>query len=70
MLKVVGVNSMQELIDQTIPKHILVDKKDVLKYGSFELEGERSETLILQEFKQILDKNKIFKSYIGIFLCV
>ncbi len=58
MLANIGVDTMNELIDKTIPKDIRLQKK--LNIGE-----PMSEFEYLGELKKIADKNTIFKSYIG-----
>ena len=58
MLKKIGVNSIEQLIDETIPAHIRF-KKDL------NLPTAMSEADFLQELKTTASKNKVFKSYIG-----
>jgi glycine dehydrogenase len=58
MLKTIGVSSLDELIEQTIPSSIRLKKP--LKLPKAQTEQE-----FLATFKQIVKKNKIFKSYIG-----
>lgn len=58
MLKVVGASSVDELIDQTIPSSIRLQKP-------LNLPKAKSEFEFLNEFKAIASKNKIFKSFIG-----
>lgn len=58
MLKVTGVNSLDELIDETIPSDIRLEKP-------IELDKPLSEYQFLNKLKIIAEKNKIFKSYIG-----
>ncbi len=58
MLETVGVNSLDELIDQTVPKHIRLEKPLNLPEGISEAE-------YLRHIKKIASKNKIFKNYIG-----
>jgi glycine dehydrogenase len=58
MLKVIGVNSLDELIDETIPLNIRLDKP-------LNLDEPLSEYHFLNKLKTIAEKNKIFKSYIG-----
>ncbi|MGI8951309.1 MAG: aminomethyl-transferring glycine dehydrogenase [Chitinophagaceae bacterium] len=58
MLKIIGVNSIEELIDKTIPQDIRLHKKLNLPNGISEQE-------YLQQIKQIASKNKLFKTYIG-----
>ncbi len=58
MLKVIGVNSVEELIDKTIPKSIRLKKE--LDISRFSTEQE-----FLKEIKAIASQNKIYKSYIG-----
>ncbi|MCB0489386.1 MAG: aminomethyl-transferring glycine dehydrogenase [Cyclobacteriaceae bacterium] len=58
MLKTIKVKSVDELIDQTIPSNIRLKKK-------LNLPEAKSEFEFLKEFKGIMSKNKIYKSYIG-----
>lgn len=58
MLKIIGINSLNELIDKTVPQDIRLDKPLNLKSPITEFE-------LLEELKQIASKNKIFKSFIG-----
>lgn len=58
MLAVLGVNSLDELIEQTVPAQIR--KKEKLK-----LPKELTEVAYLTKIAQIAEKNKVFKSYIG-----
>ncbi|HPD95730.1 MAG: aminomethyl-transferring glycine dehydrogenase [Bacteroidales bacterium] len=58
MLKVIGVSSLDELIDQTIPKNIRLKKP-------LNLPKALSENQFLVKLKGMAAKNKIFKSYIG-----
>ncbi len=58
MLKTVGVSSLDELIEQTIPQSIRLKKP--LKLPKAQTEQE-----FLASFKAMMSKNKIFKSYIG-----
>ncbi|MFN8407248.1 MAG: aminomethyl-transferring glycine dehydrogenase [Sphingobacteriaceae bacterium] len=58
MLQTIGVKSMDELIDQTIPSAIRLKKP-------LNLPKAKSEFDYLNDLKQIASKNKVFKSYIG-----
>ncbi len=58
MLKVVNAKSVDELIDQTVPANIRLKKP-------LNLPAAQSEFEFLKDFKSLLSKNKIFKSYIG-----
>jgi glycine dehydrogenase len=58
MLQTIGVNSLNELMEKTIPASIWSHKK--LKTG-----GPVSEYEYLSELKRIASLNKIYKSYIG-----
>jgi glycine dehydrogenase len=59
MLKVIGVNSLDELIEETIPSNIRLDEP-------IKLDKPLSEHQFLNKLKSIAEKNKIFKSYIGL----
>lgn len=58
MLAVIGVESLDQLIDQTVPDTIRL--KENLK-----LPQEKSEYVFLNEFRKLAAENTIFKSYIG-----
>jgi glycine dehydrogenase len=59
MLKTIGVNSMQQLIEETIPEDILLDKKLSLSKAMSEQEYQGHNNLLSK-------KNKLFKTYIGL----
>ncbi|MCX8010637.1 MAG: glycine dehydrogenase (aminomethyl-transferring), partial [Ignavibacteria bacterium] len=58
MLKVIGVNSIDELIEQTIPDEIRLNSKLKLDFPLLEHK-------YLEKLREIASKNKIYKSYIG-----
>jgi glycine dehydrogenase len=58
MLGVLGVASLAELIDRTVPAAIQIDRP-------LEIETVKSEYTILNKLKQIAAKNQVFRSYIG-----
>lgn len=59
MLQVLGLSSVQELIDKTVPNSILRERP-------LNLQEALSEFEYLQELKKVAGKNKVFKSYIGL----
>ena len=58
MLAVLGVESLDQLIDQTVPASIR--QKDALEFGKA-----KSERELLWHMRQVADKNKVFTSLIG-----
>lgn len=58
MLKVVKAKSVDEVIDQTVPANIRLKKP-------LNLPKAQSEYEFLNEFKKVVSKNKIYKTYIG-----
>ena len=58
MLKVVKAKSVDELIDQTVPAGIRLKRP-------LNLPKAQSEFEFLNEFKKLVSKNKIYKTYIG-----
>ena len=58
MLDVVGVDSIEELIDQTVPHNIRLQT-------SLNLEKPLSEQEFLEHIHKLGAKNKVFKSYVG-----
>ena len=58
MLGVLGVSSLAELIDRTVPAAIQFKQP-------LAIETVKSEYTVLSQLKQIASKNQIFRSYIG-----
>ncbi|TNE80595.1 MAG: glycine dehydrogenase (aminomethyl-transferring) [Bacteroidetes bacterium] len=58
MLKVVGVDSLDQLIDETVPSNIRLKAPLNLPAGVSEQE-------FLKQMKELVSKNKVFKSFIG-----
>jgi glycine dehydrogenase len=58
MLKTIGVSSLDELIDQTVPRNIRLRKP-------LNLPAPLSEHEYLGKIKALAGKNKIYKTYIG-----
>ncbi len=59
MLQTIGVSSLDQLIDETVPANIRLKK-------SMNIGAPKAEYQYLQELKSIAQKNKVFKSYIGL----
>jgi glycine dehydrogenase len=58
MLKVIGYNSLDALIDATVPASIRIARP-------LQLDGPKGEAETLAEFKEMMSANKVFKSYLG-----
>lgn len=58
MLSTIGVSSLDELIEQTVPQQIRLKQ-------ALDLPAAKSETEYLESLKQTASLNKVFKSYIG-----
>lgn len=58
MLEAVGADSLDALIDQTIPKNIRLKK-------SLSLPEAKSEAAFLRDFKKLIQQNTLFTNYIG-----
>lgn len=59
MLDKIGASSLEELINQTVPKSIQLERPMNLPAAKLESE-------FLKEFKALASKNKVFKSFIGL----
>ncbi|HKL08938.1 MAG TPA: aminomethyl-transferring glycine dehydrogenase subunit GcvPA, partial [Bacteroidales bacterium] len=59
MVKKVGVSSLDELIEKAVPSSIMLDKPMKLGKGISEYE-------YLKKLKKIAEKNKLYKSFIGL----
>jgi len=58
MVEVIGVDSLDALIDETVPKSIRMD-------GALKLAGPRSESDVLDEMRALAKENKLYRSFIG-----
>ncbi|MCY7383816.1 MAG: aminomethyl-transferring glycine dehydrogenase [Microcoleus sp. CAN_BIN18] len=58
MLDVLGIDSLDDLIDKTVPAAIRIS-------GALQLPTAKSEYAALAELKEIAAKNQVFRSYIG-----
>jgi len=58
MLKSLGMNSLDELINRTVPDSIRMS-------GELDLPGSRSETEVLNELRSMANRNQVAKSMIG-----
>ncbi|MBL8949526.1 MAG: aminomethyl-transferring glycine dehydrogenase, partial [Myxococcaceae bacterium] len=58
MLKVIGISSLDELVDKTVPKGIRLNR-------GLQLPKAAGEHEVLEELKAIADKNQVFRSFIG-----
>ena len=58
MLKTIGVNSLSDLIDRTVPPAIRMQH-------DLDLPSAMSEAEYLSHIKEVSLKNKVFKNYIG-----
>ncbi len=59
MLETIGVESMDQLIDQTIPD-------DILLQNELQLKAAMTEQEYLEHINELASKNKLFKTYIGL----
>lgn len=59
MLNTIGVESLDQLIEQTIPNHILLEKE-------LNLDKAMSEQEYLEHINQLASSNILFKTYIGL----
>lgn len=58
MLQTIGVQSLDEMIDKTVPKDIRLQK-------SLDLPEPKSESQFLRNFRKLASGNKVFTSFIG-----
>jgi glycine dehydrogenase len=58
MLQAIGLDSLDELVNEAVPATIRMD-------GYLDLDPPQSESAVLQELRQMAEKNKVFRSFIG-----
>ncbi|WP_425637191.1 aminomethyl-transferring glycine dehydrogenase [Algoriphagus yeomjeoni] len=59
MLEKIGASTLEELINQTVPKSIQLERP-------LDLPAAKLESEFLKDFKKLASKNKVFKSFIGL----
>ncbi|PZX60171.1 glycine dehydrogenase [Algoriphagus ratkowskyi] len=59
MLEKIGASSLEELINQTVPQSIQLERP-------MDLPAAKLESEFLKDFKKLASKNKVFKSFIGL----
>lgn len=59
MLKAIGVDNIEELIQETIPESIRLSQ-------DLEIDSPLTEYKLIEHLKELAGKNKVFKSYIGL----
>jgi len=65
MVKALGLKSLDELIDQTVPKSIRQPESEAFKHRGKTIIGLDSESGVLRKMTQLAAQNKIYKSYQG-----
>ncbi|MDX1688749.1 MAG: hypothetical protein R3248_12265, partial [Candidatus Promineifilaceae bacterium] len=58
MVKTVGFSSLDDLIDEAVPDVIRME-------GTLDLPEPRSESEVLADLRALAEKNKVFRSFIG-----
>jgi Glycine cleavage system P-protein len=65
ILKRLGVSSIEELMDQTVPPSIRLPKDQVFKHNGKEIKGITSETMMLAHLRDLANANKVNRSFQG-----
>ena len=66
MLETLGLSSLQQLVEQTIPASILMSTKYLDSPSAVvSIPAGKAESLALADLRRLAQKNKLFKSYIG-----
>lgn len=65
MLDYLGLESIDMLINQVVPKDVRLPADQGFKHNGLELEGIDSETLMLEKMRQFMNHNVQNKSFIG-----
>jgi glycine dehydrogenase len=65
ILKRLGVKSIDELMDQTVPKSIRISKESAFKHNGKEIKGITSETMMLSHLRDLATSNKVNRSFQG-----
>jgi glycine dehydrogenase len=65
MLDFMGMTSVDQLMDETVPDSIRLSKKERFKYGRLELQGVDSGNIVGRHMMQLSAANKNYKSYQG-----
>lgn len=65
MLDFMGMTSVDQLMDETVPDSIRLSKKERFKYGRLELQGVDSGNIVGRHMMHLSAANKNYKSYQG-----
>jgi len=63
ILKFIGVSSIEELMDQTVPANIRLKEENAFKHNGKELHGIESETMLLANLRDLANTNKVYRSF-------
>ncbi len=58
MLEAIGVGSLAELVDQTVPRSLRTDRP-------LQIDEARSEAQALEDLRELSERNQVFRSYLG-----
>jgi len=65
MLEKLGYKTLDEFIEEVVPDSIKLQEHNYFKHDGKELNGIRSEQLLLERMRQLADNNIVNKSLIG-----
>jgi len=63
MLNTLGVQTIDQLMDQTVPENIRLNKQEMFVAGSNKLDAVDSGNIIIRHMTKLAAANKIYKSY-------
>lgn len=63
MLSVIGVKSIENLMEQAVPANIRLKLENAFKHNGKELIGIDSETMMIAYLRDLAHNNKVFKSF-------
>ena len=58
MLETIGVSSLEELVNQTVPSHLRTERP-------LDLDPARSEVEALEDLRELSERNEVFRSFLG-----
>ena len=65
ILKSLGVTSIEQLMEQTVPESIRLPKDQVLTHNGRKIEAIHSETMFLAHLRELAMSNKVNRSFQG-----
>jgi glycine cleavage system pyridoxal-binding protein P len=63
MLKFLGMNSIEQLMDETVPHELRINKQEMFSHGTNKIYGVDSGNIVSRHMLKLSEANKIHRNY-------